>query len=184
MGNRIGKITGHGLNLPNNSWWDDLLYHLSGWHIACPDCFCKIDLLFCCQSHNFLRFFSIEGKCFFTKYISAVFYAQLHVLIMMGVRTGNIDQVNIVVFCQFFVASVCSANRILSGKRFGLLIISGANRIQRSILHCIDGLCHNSGYISCPKNAYIHTFFISFSLFFFRNPTKPKMANNTRYTII
>ena len=76
------------------------------WEEACPDCFHEEEILFFGCGDEFLGLRGVGCECLFAKDVFPGEEAEHGVLVVVGVRGGDVDNVHIGIFGQFLVGAV------------------------------------------------------------------------------
>ena len=82
--------------------------------------------------------------------------AELHMLRVVGVGGGDVDQLHTGVAEHLSIAAVGFFEAILGGEGFGPVQIPGGHGVEVHILHPLHGIGHGVGDLACADKSDVH----------------------------
>ena len=127
-------------------------------HVKNRHCLHQNQLLLLCQCHCFLQLSVVYCDCLFAKYMLAMLQSAHHIVIMIGMRCCDINDIHLLICKQTFNI-ITVLNRICACKCRYLLHMTSSDGINRTmLLH--QRLGHLHGNCTLTKNTPVPFFHI------------------------
>ena len=158
LANQIAQVGREGFHLADNSASQRFPYRGQHGHIPCPHRLRKKHVLFTGKGDQFPCLPGICRKRLLTENRPFIQNTELYILIVLGMRRGNINQIHLTVCGKFLVGSISLFTAVLFRKNIRFYLRAGGCRIEPNILHFFDCHRHHPGYISCSHDSNIILF--------------------------
>ena len=156
LAQRSAEIRCQGMGRPDGSLLQKPRKQLSAGHIPRPDGFRQKQPLSFGGLKDLLGLPGVDGKRLFTKDILPMLQTEFHLFIVMGMRCGNIHQINLRILKHLLIGTERFPDLILLGKCLCPVQISGGYGICLHIPHRRNRGCHRPRDMTGAQNSHFH----------------------------